>query len=489
MSLTTSLNTAKAIFRNTSEQTSVLSTNIANTENENYVRRSATVVNTIYGATVTSTERAQQQALLRQLTEANSAQVGQKTLLDGLTTMTSSLGGNEYELSPSTYLSNLRQSLETYAASPGQFTLAASVVSDAQDVVQSLSNATDVVQKARRDADASIASQVEKLNKALEEFETVNDRVVNAAAVGEQDFDALDRRETLVKEISGMIGVKSVVRPNNDMALYTYDGTTLFETIPRTVSFTRTLAYDATVTGNSLFIDGTPVEPGEGGNTTAQGSLPALLQLRDEIAPKYQSQLDEVARGLVEAFRETDPSATNPDRPGLFTWSTAAVPATVPATGTVLPGLAGLLTVNPAVVPSSGGNPQLLRDGGINGAAYVHNTTNSASYTALLNNYITQMGEDRAFDPSTDLKSSTDLMQFASDSIGWIEELRSNATSGNENKTALYERSFQAYASETGVSLDEELSLLLDVEQSYKAAAKLVSTVDEMLAAVIQMAG
>ena len=489
MSLTTSLNTAKAIFRNTSEQTSVLSTNIANTENENYVRRSATVVNTIYGATVTSTDRAQQQALLRQLTEASSAQVGQKTLLEGLTTMTSSLGGNEYELSPSTYLSNLRKSLETYAASPGQFTLAASVVSDAEDVVRSLSNATDVVQRVRRDSDAAIATQVEKLNKALAEFEVINDKVVNATAVGEQDFDALDRRETLVKEISGMIGIKAVVRPNNAMALYTYDGTTLFETIPRTVSFTRTLSYDATVTGNALFIDGAQVNPGQGGNTTAQGSLPALLQLRDEIAPKYQSQLDEVARALVEAFRESDPTAVNPDRPGLFTWSTAPIPPTVPASGTVVPGLAGLLRVNSAVVPASGGNPLLLRDGGINGAAYIRNTTNSASYTTLLNNYINQMSVDRAFDPAADLKSNTNLLQFASDSIGWIEELRSNATAGNENKTALYERSFQAYASETGVSLDEELSLLLDVEQSYKAAAKLVSTVDEMLAAVIQMAG
>ncbi|MBC7313191.1 MAG: hypothetical protein H5U11_11910, partial [Rhizobium sp.] len=34
-----------------------------------------------------------------------------------------------------------------------------------------------------------------------------------------------------------------------------------------------------------------------------------------------------------------------------------------------------------------------------------------------------------------------------------------------------------------------ELSLLLDVEQSYKASAKLVSTIDEMLQAVLAMAG
>lgn len=35
----------------------------------------------------------------------------------------------------------------------------------------------------------------------------------------------------------------------------------------------------------------------------------------------------------------------------------------------------------------------------------------------------------------------------------------------------------------TSVSLDEELALLLDLEQSYKASAKLVAAVDEMITA------
>nr|MBP8938800.1 hypothetical protein [Agrobacterium sp.] len=36
-------------------------------------------------------------------------------------------------------------------------------------------------------------------------------------------------------------------------------------------------------------------------------------------------------------------------------------------------------------------------------------------------------------------------------------------------------------------SLDEELSLLMDIEQSYKAATKLVTTVDEMLKSLMDM--
>lgn len=167
MSLTSALNTAQAIFRNTGEQTSVISNNIANDSNANYVRRSAVVTNTIFGATTVMTERAQQQALLMQTVGATSLSSGQDTLLKGLETLSSSLGGNDYELAPSTYMAELETSLQAFAASPGELSLAQTVVTDAQDVANSLNNAYATVQKLRSDSDADIESQVIKLNKLL----------------------------------------------------------------------------------------------------------------------------------------------------------------------------------------------------------------------------------------------------------------------------------------------------------------------------------
>lgn len=485
MSLTSAFNTAQAIFRNTGEQTSVISTNIANNGNANYVRRAPVVVNTIYGASTVSTERAQQMALQRQLVEANSASSAQKALLSGLTTLSNALGGNKYELSPSTYLGKLQNSLEAFAASPGEYTLAATVVTDAQDVAKSLNTASTTVQNLRTETDAEIVTQVAELNRLLAEFKGVNDAVVGATAVGADASDALDSRDTLLKEISKIVGIDSSVRANGDMVIYTTDGTTLFETLPRSVTFTRTLSYDATVTGNAVYIDGAAVEPGKGGNTTAAGSLSALLQLRDEIAPTFQNQLDEVARGLVEAFAESDRLGVAANMPGLFTWAGG----TMPTSGAVQPGLAATITVSSGVIASSGGNPMLVRDGGINGATYDWNTGDNSGFTTLLKKYSDALDADRSFDASAELKTTMSIMKFASGSIGWLQELRSNATAASDNKAALYQRSFQSYSSKTGVNLDEELSLLLDVEQSYKATAKLVSTIDEMLKAVLAMAG
>ncbi|MBU2327490.1 MAG: flagellar hook-associated protein FlgK [Alphaproteobacteria bacterium] len=484
MSLASSLNTANSIFRNTAQQTSVISTNIANTGNENYVRRDAVVVQTVYGFSSVQNERSQQMALLRQMSSSTAQQSAQSTLLDGLTTLSDALGGNDYELSPSAYLANLQSSLQSFAASPGEYALASTVVTDAIDVVNSLNNATTTTQELREDTDAQMFEQVDTLNKLLAEFKIVNDTVVRQTATGGNADDYLDRRDTLLKEISAIVGVSVNMRDNSDMVLYTYDGTTLFETDPREVSFVRTYTYDSTVTGNAIYIDGTAVRAGVGGNTDGQGSLASLVQIRDVIAPTFQTQLDEIARGLIEAFQETDIGGGG-ELPGLFTWPGG----TIPATGTVEPGLAALIRVNTAVRSDAGGDPMLIRDGGINGATYVQNVDGSSGYTDLINAYVDELAANRSFSADADLKTDASVLSFASNSIGWLEELRSNATTANENKQALYERTFQTYSSKTAVSLDEELSLLLDVEQSYKAAAKLVSTVDEMLKAVLEMAG
>ncbi|KAE8237540.1 hypothetical protein A4X03_0g9086 [Tilletia caries] len=436
---------------NTSQQTSVISTNITNTGNENYVRRNAVVVQTVYGASMVQNERSQQMALLRQMSSSTSQQSAQSTLLDGLTTLSNALGGNDKELSPSHYLANLQSSLQSFAAAPGEYALASTVVTDAIDVVNSLNNATATVQELREDTDAQMFEQVQSLNKLLAEFKIVNDTVVRQTATGGNADDYLDRRDTLLKEISAIVGVSVNMRDNSDMVLYTYDGTTLFETDPREVSFVRTYTYDATVTGNAIYIDGTAVRAGVGGNTDGQGSLASLVQIRDVIAPTFQTQLDEIARGLIEAFQETDIGGGG-ELPGLFTWPGG----TIPPTGTVEPGLAALIRVNPAVRSDAGGDPMLIRDGGINGPAYVKNTDGNSGFTDLINAYVDELAANRDFSADADLKTNASVLSFASNSIGWLEELRSNATTANENKQALYE-------------------------------PKLVSTVDEMLKAVLDM--
>ena len=477
MSLSAAMKTAQSSFSNVGLQSAVASKNIANASNPNYARRAAVLATAATGATVVETQRAQNEALLKQNLLSISKSSGQDTLLSGLTQMKMMLGGEDYELSPSTYLAKLRDNLQTFADKPNEVSLAETVVADATDVANSLNSTSLALQKTRSEADADIGTAVTELNRLLTEFKTYNDKVRQGTAAGTDVNDALDQRDKLLTDISSIIGVTTVTRTNNDLALYTSDGTVLFETVPRTVSFQPTTTYTATVDGNQVLIDGVPVQAGTGGNTSARGSIPALLQLRDQTAPTFQAQLDEIARGLINMFSENGDD-------GLFTRNGVAVgdDLTVPA---LVPGLATVIKVNPAVITSQGGNAMLLRDG-INTPV---NVDNNASFSDLLNAYTTAFETPTTFAPEAAIDTTGTILAFSTGSVGWLEQARSAATTASDDKNALLGRTQEALQNVTSVSLDEELALLLDLEQSYKASAKLVSAVDDMITSLLQAAG
>ncbi len=229
-----------------------------------------------------------------------------------------------------------------------------------------------------------------------------------------------------------------------------------------------------------MLIDGVPLQPGTGANTNATGKLAAMLQLRDSVAVSMQAQLDETARGLITAFRETAPGLA--DATGLFTWSGS--PA-VPPAGTLVNGLASQISLSLAVDPLTGGNPKLLRDGGINGGSYIKNTGNNASYADLLIAYGDRIDENMAFSPAAGVNTSSSLSSFTNNTIGWFEGTRKQAAEATETKEALAMRTAEALSNETSVNVDVEMSLMLELEQAYQATARIIKAVDEMLASLL----
>jgi flagellar hook-associated protein 1 FlgK len=113
-------------------------------------------------------------------------------------------------------------------------------------------------------------------------------------------------------------------------------------------------------------------------NSNSTGTLAAMVQMRDTVTVTCRAQLDEIARGMVTTFAESDTAAAVRISPGCS-----------PMVADLQFRLAGTLShrhrpddrVNAAFDPSVGGDPELLRDGGANGAAYVSNTTGGAGYS------------------------------------------------------------------------------------------------------------
>src|SRR6218665_2536864 len=202
MSLSSALISAQSVFTTTGQQTAIVSKNFANAGNADYTRRLALLGTSLNGTQVLSIQRSQNEALLKQNIASISQSSAQSSLLSGLETLKSALGGNDYEMAPSTYLASFRDALQTYAATPGNSTIAATVVSAAGDLVTSLNKTSTAVQDMRLDADKEISTSVATLNSLLSDFETVNTAVQSAVGTGSDPSDALDQRDKLLKQIS-----------------------------------------------------------------------------------------------------------------------------------------------------------------------------------------------------------------------------------------------------------------------------------------------
>ncbi len=489
MSLSIGLDVALSGLSVTAEQTTIVSRNVARAGDPNATRKTANVVTAPGGGVrVASVTRQADQALFERMLGANTGAAAQKAIVDALSALDQTSGDPELETSPAAHIAKLASALQQYAQEPQNATLARAAVMAAGDLATSLNDATRTVQQVRSQADADIATSVAHVNDLLAQFETVNNRIKHGSSVGADVADDLDQRDQLLKSISEEIGIRTVTRANNDMAIYTDNGLTLFDTKPRSVTFTPTEFYQPSTTGAPVFVDGVAVT----GSTplgSASGRIAALAQVRDDIAVTYQSQLDEIARGLVEAFAESDQSAspTLPDVPGLFTWSGA--PA-IPPTGSIEVGIAGTITISASVDPTQGGDPAKLRDGAISGnAAYLYNATGAAGFSDRLNELITALDQQRVFDPAAGVGSTATLSGFASSSVGWLQAARQSASEQADYKTTLFGRASDALTSVTGINLDEEMTLLLDLERSYQASSRLITTIDNMLGSLLSAVG
>ncbi|MBR0954742.1 flagellar hook-associated protein FlgK [Bradyrhizobium canariense] len=491
MNLTAALESARSSLMASGIQSSVISRNIAGASSTGYSRKIAVLDNLPgTGVYVAAIQRAASSGLYTNVLSATSSSAKQSAMLDGLQKIASAtVDDPELDQSPTAQLNALKKALQQYANAPDNTTLAQAAVTSAKDMATALNQATQTVQSVREGADADMNTSVQNINRLLSQFQTVNTAIVKGTISDDDITDYLDQRDSIVSQLSQELGVTMSTRPNGDAALYTDSGAVLFDKVARTVSFAPTNAYTAGTTGNAVYVDGVPVTGANSVMPLKSGKLAGLAQLRDQDTVTYQSQLDEIARGLINTFKESDQSAvpTLPDVPGLFTYPGS--PA-MPASATVSVGLAGTISVAASVDPAQGGNPNLLRDGAISGnIAYQYNTAGNGGYSARLQQLIGGMDASQPFDATTQGKPNGSLIDFASSSTSWIENQRKTADSNVTYQKTLLDRSTAALSNVSGVNMDDEMSLMLQVERTYSASSKIISTVDEMLQSLLAAVG
>ena len=500
MSLSTAFSVISSSFAANAAQTAVVSNNIANVNTSGYSREIANVVTNSYGgADVASVTREANAALLEQVSSSTSQAATQQAISDGLTTLaqtvndssssSSASGASQNGGSPSAMLANLQSALGTYADSPTSSSAADAVVSAASDLASSLNSGSATVQKVREQADQNMASSVGAINSLLNQFTAANSAVVTGLQTGANVSSAQDTRDSIVTQLAQQLGVSTTVAANGSELIYTDSGVTLFQDTPRVVSFTPTPTLVDGASGGVVTVDGVPITGANSPMSLQSGALAGYAALRDTLAPEYQVQLNQIAGGLINAFAESDQSATAtlPLLPGLFTTLGATSLPSMSATT----GLAAAIEVNPNVDPSQGGNPDLLRDGGIadpGNPAYTYNTTGAASYTGRIQELIGQISATQSFDASAGLGSSSSLTDYANASVSWLQAANRQASDASSYQSALATQATSALSNATGVNLDAEMTNMLNLENSYASTAKLLTTVNGMFTALLQAA-
>jgi flagellar hook-associated protein 1 FlgK len=147
-----------------------------------------------------------------------------EAVLDGLTKLQATIGDTNDGTSPAARLGALNAALKAAANQPDDQALARDAVDRARDLATSLNSGAAAVETVRTQADADLAESVATINDLLARFDAANRIVTTGTANGDDVTDALDDRDRILAGLAQEIGISTVVRGSNDVAIYTDSG-------------------------------------------------------------------------------------------------------------------------------------------------------------------------------------------------------------------------------------------------------------------------
>lgn len=484
MTISGALNNAMSGLRAAGHATQVVSSNLSNALTQGYGARSLELssqsIGGLGGVRVDGITRNVDPILIADRQIASAAYANQRTTLDFMDDLSRLIGTPDQVGALNQQISAFESSLITAASRPDAPDRLAAAVYTASDLANSINNASSGIQDQRTRADQAINSQVTRLNDALSELQELNSRITKSQARGSDDVSFLDYRQKLVDEISQIVPVKTVHRSNGAIALFTPGGSVLIDGKAAEIGFEPVNLVGAGMTLaagslSGLTVNGADVRTGSDNGALRGGSLSAQFEIRDELAPQAQQQLDAVARDLIERFEAIAPtSATGDPLTGLFTDSGSRFDDSIET------GLAGRFALNQNVDPEQGGETWRLRDGL---AASTPGDVGNATLLKSLGDVMSSVrqplsGEFGAGSFSAANLTSTMMSIFASAQTNGEQHLSFSSTQLDE---------LTQLELANGVDTDAELQRLILIEQSYAANARMIQTVDEMMQTLLRI--
>ena len=200
------------------------------------------------------------------------------------------------------------ESLETLALSPEKSLDQAEAVRRAEDVTQKLQEMSATIQDLRLQADQAISDAATQITALAAEIGDFNDKIVRYSSSGKDVTDLKDLRDASIDELSKLIDTAYFYRSDGDVVIFTSAGRTLVDNLPSTVTHSAASAITPTTTHAEGDIAGLFVGTAIAGNDITDevrgGLIKGMLDPRDTVLPNLQSQLDEMAAEIRDAFNQ-----------------------------------------------------------------------------------------------------------------------------------------------------------------------------------------
>lgn len=479
MSFSGSLNNAMSGLNVAARMASLVSSNVANALTEGYGRRELELTTLNGGGVQVASQLRMVDIGLLNDRRISDAALGFSDRTAGfLRSLEVSMGLPNEAGSLTDMFVQFENRLIEAAGDPSSTQRLTGVIDAGQSMIGKIDQVSRDIQSMRMEADAAIHNDVDRLNAALHQVADLNFQI-QRSSLAEQPISALqDQRQQLIDQIAQIVPTREVARENGAVALMTMGGLQLLDGTVADISFAPTpiLTPDMSLaagTVNALIVNGRTVDADN--PKIAGGRLAGNFTIRDIDGPREQAKIDQLALDVVRRFQDPaiDPSLGISD-PGLFT------DAGAPFDLSDVTGLSQRLALNAAVDSAQGGETWKLRDG--LGAA----VQGPAGDAQLLNNYLSAIQSN-----TTPLQS--DMSGRSQSLFSFGEELVSSVS--GQRFTAETELSFLSSKTESlrslerqqGVDTDQEMQKLLLIEQAYAANAKVIQSIDEMIAELMRI--
>lgn len=347
----------------------------------------------------------------------------------------------------STQLDDFWNGWSDLADNPTDTGLRLTLRSRAQTLASSLNTLSHEVTRLQEEAQTDLAQGVDDVNSLLRQIADLNVHITNSYHQGSPDFTAEDQRDALMKELSSFVPVR-VQSDADDGFTLSIDGVTVVQ-----AGTVQALTLDTTGTTPAVRFGETTLalRPSDEG-----GRIGAWLQTLQTTLPETQTALDTLAATLVTQVN------------------------TLHTTGYGLDGVTGRNFFDPAATTAA--TIQLSSD--VLGDA---NAIAASGDAAALGDSSIALQIAALRDADVMNGGTTTMGNYAIDLVTGI---------GSQVESALTQLSGQAMVVDnldameqgvSGVSLDEEMTHLITLQQAYAASARVLDTAQEMMDTLLNL--